>query len=113
MAALYGVTFTPLQLEALATLPFLAAEVRQLPDFLTLPRYQRDKLLELGENNTLSKEQLAECINVAQDAAQDANQNFLFFLKIDSEVGALQAMRLVELLQKQGVWHPILMIQQK
>ncbi|GAA3989283.1 hypothetical protein [Hymenobacter antarcticus] len=111
VATLHKMQFTPAQITALENLPFLAADVQQLPRILALPALQRDKLTQTGRIGTLSKAQLAECIVAARQVFKEHNKSYYIGIKIDSETKMSHAFSLTDLLAIQNIHRFLLMTQ--
>jgi hypothetical protein len=100
----HKVIFTNSQLAKLKTLPFLATTVEQLPASLSLSAPATIDLTAIQLNYLLTETQLAECAKTAKLAAPSVLGSPVYFsLIINAETGTSKVMKLLALLQAQGV----------
>lgn len=106
VALQHGVPFTQAQLTELKTVAYLRTDVENLPRFLSLPAYQRNRLTELISLSSLSENELMECIVAAKASAMTTMHKPIYLsLNIDSEASATHVEHLLDLLQAQGIHH--------
>jgi biopolymer transport protein ExbD len=104
VAKYHGVVLNSVQLAALEAQPFLAVDVRQLPQFLALSAPHRKASIHTGTFTSLNLTQVAECITVAQKrVALERQQPVYVSLKIDADASAARVMQLIHFLQDLGI----------
>jgi len=112
VASIHHVNLTKPQIDALATLPFLAVNARELPAFLNLSPVERLQMLQYGMDETLDSLQLVECIKMSRVVARQNHRYGPFvYLQIDAEVRMPQVERLIALLNAQEINRFILLTQ--
>jgi hypothetical protein len=102
----YGVGFSPISSNCLEKLPFLAIKLEQLPGLLLQPDSGTAALNLDGSHPGLTDEQLVSCVQAARQIAPVCTQRpATIFLLIDTRTDASKVMRLLHMLQKQGINH--------
>jgi len=106
----YGIGFSAAQINQLEKLPFLALKMEQLPNLLTDPDSGVTALNLAGNYPGLTDEQLVSCVMTAKRLAPNCTQQTAsIFLLIDASTNASKVMRLLYLLQNQGISYFFLM----
>lgn len=99
----YGIGFPVIDINRLEKLPFLAVNFEQLPSFLT-STYASTTSLHLEDYPGLTDEQLVSCIQAARKLAPTGSQYTAdVSLLIDARTNASKVMRLLHMLQNQGI----------
>ncbi len=102
----YGVGFSSAEANQLEELPFLAVKMEQLPSLLTSSDSGVTALNLAGNYPVLTDEQLVSCVVTAKKLAPVCTrQTAYIFLLIDARTNASKVMRLLHLLQNQGINH--------
>lgn len=103
-ATSHGVLLTSQQLTALTQLPYLGLDLRQLPTYLALPRYEQRKIQLPGLPNDSLLPQLAECVLLARKlSVQRFGQAPYIFLRMDGRLSAAEAGSVMRVLQQKGL----------
>lgn len=104
VAAHHGITFTPYQLAELKSLPFLAVDVKQLPQLLSLPYNRRIQASTFATFGRLTEGQLEECIIASRDVARRRFQRpIVISLRVDAEAKTGKMMRIIDALQSNHI----------
>ncbi len=102
----YGVSFSATGTNQLEKLPFLAVKMEQLPSLLTSSDSGVTALNLAGNYPALTDEQLVSCVMTAKRLAPVCTQQTAYiFLLTDARTNASKVMRLLHLLQNQGINH--------
>lgn len=102
----YGVGFSAAEVNRLEKLPFLAVKMELLPSLLTNLDSGVTALNLAGNYPALTDEQLVSCVMTAKKVAPVCTQQTAYiFLLIDARTNASKVMRLLHLLQNQGINH--------
>ncbi len=108
----YGIAFSAPQLLTLKSLPFLASNVERLPSILLSTNSIQSNTIPAAPNTLLDERQLMDCVKTAKANAYALLGSPVYFcLCIDAETDASKVMRLLGLLQTQGIHRFLLMTQ--
>jgi hypothetical protein len=113
VAAHHGIKLNTLQLVALHELPYLATDIRELPQVLALPASQHGDLLQSGSYSALTASQFLDCLTEMHDLLTAKNQHCYIGVKTDATASVPQVFALIGLLQSQGINRFSLMTQRE
>ena len=103
VAQKHGIELTPAQIASLKNLAFLATNVENLAELLSLSEFERNKKLRDQAITPLSECQLMECIATAKEqATQRWHMSLCLYLQIDANTKMRQFEQLTDMLQGLG-----------
>ena len=95
--------FTPAQLKELRKMPFLSQNIRQLPTWLLASKVER-QLQPLGIPAVANEDQVSEFVAASTTVCEALYGKPIYFtLRADKSLTAVQVLKMVDLLQKQGI----------
>ncbi|WP_210521435.1 hypothetical protein [Hymenobacter terricola] len=103
VAVRHGMTLTVAQVATLQELPYLATDIRALPQLLALTASERNRLLQSGSFSILTPAQFSECLAEARQLLKENNLPYYVGIKIDADASMRQVFSLTDLLQAQGI----------
>ena len=104
----YGLQLSTEQLQQLQQLPYLGSDVRQLPDWLATPSWERKKPTQ-GIPYSTANDQLTALLRVANRAAYAIHgHRTIVCLRLDERLPASVVMPFLHQFQRQGINHFIL-----
>ena len=103
VAQRHKINITPEQVLELEKIPCLQTDVENLPRYLALPAYERNRSTHNRQFSPLSEQQLVECVASAKKAVQTLYLKPMYVsLRIDAETKAGNVNHLLELLETNG-----------
>ena len=98
-----GIHLSAQQLIALESLPFLATDVTELPQLLSLPYNRRTQLVELAKFKPISEHQLIACAVAARKFNKKLfRRPITISLRIETDAKSGKALQLIDELQSAG-----------
>ena len=99
----HGINLDAEQLTELESLPFLATDVNELPQLLSLPYNRRSQLMELAKFKPISEDQLVACAVAARQFNRELfKRPITISLRIDTEAKSGKVLQIIDKLQSQG-----------